>query len=528
MVLSSLLPEKKSPIAGIPVIPGGTLWGGHLHLLQEPDFRQALHNWTVAHADDHGRCTFYMGPTTPSLSVTHCDDVQHLLKASAHRNAFPLMRTHFEQLFGKNTVGLANGKEWKQQRSRITKALHSTAVVQHHERAFTETTQRFVKQLLFANDTTTSLECPDLVPLMKALTMDCFGQAAFHVDFKTCQQLMQKQNDNDNNNTGSVAIGPAFEALTTDLMRRMSKDVLVPTSHVYSLPTAANQTYAHEKEKVLNFLLDIIRKRQELMKQQDKDVPADLLSGFLEHFSTEVDGNDANHNEQELALIIAQSILGLLFAGYETSSVTMSYTLHQLSQHPEVLDKCLEEIKQVQKNDNDDNNNPHTSTTIDTPFVYLEAVVKETLRLYPPAISTTRTAERDFELPAIPGGTLDDKDKIHVPKGTYLYVPIWIIQRDPKHFDHPNEFRPERWVTRNNASEWQPRSDVNAKAWIPFSAGARACPGQRFAMQEMITILSTLLPLVTLKAPDDYVLEPHRDGFVQVPKGGVPMTLGKR
>lgn len=148
MVLSSLIPEKKSPIPGIPVIPGGTLWGGHLHLLQETNFQKALRGWTVEHADDSGRCTFYMGPTTPSLSVTHYEDVQLLLKASAHRIVFPLMETHFKQLFGTQNVGLLNGKQWKQQRVVIAKALHSKGVIQHHEKAIQEMTHRMVDMIV--------------------------------------------------------------------------------------------------------------------------------------------------------------------------------------------------------------------------------------------------------------------------------------------------------------------------------------------------------------------------------------------
>lgn len=493
MVWSLLIPEKKSPIEGIPVIPGGTLWGGHLHLLREADFQKASYKWTVQHADDNGRCTFWMGPSTPSLSVTHPDDVQVLLKGTAHRSTFGLMNQHFAQLFGTQNVGLLNGREWKQQRAKITKALHSSQVVASHQQAFRDTTKQLVEQIIVNKQNTRdkSWHCEDILNLMKSLTLDCFGQAAFHTNFGSCQQHFQK----DAAASEAAQIGPAFDRLTMEMMRRVTKDILNPSSHIYNLPTTANQEYAKDKELVLGFLKRLIQERQ----QTNENPPQDLLTGFLEHFQSD----DASKDDDSV-LMIAQSIMGLLFAGYETSSVTLTFALYLLSQNPSTVEKCLKEI---------DSGNA----------VYLEAVVKETLRLYPPAISTNRSSDRELELPARNGS-----DAIIVPRGTYLYVSIWTVQRDPKNYDDPLDFQPERWVEPAEApGQWQVKTiSENARnAWIPFSAGARACPGQHFAMQEVTTILSVLLPRLEFLPPEGYVLQPHRDGFIQVPKGGMPMNI---
>lgn len=492
-----LFPEKKSPIEGVPVIPGGTLWGGHLHLLREPDFRVALHKWTVEHADENGRCTFWMGPATPSLSVTHPEDVQILLKGTAYRSTFAIMNQHFIQLFGSHNVGLLNGKEWKQQRAKIAKALHSSQVVASHEQAFRETTERLVKQLLLeiTKEDESFFPCDDILLLMKSLTLDCFGQAAFHTDFGSCQSFLA----GGENATEASQIGPAFDRLTKDMMRRVTTNVLHPSSHIYSLPTTTNNEYAKDKEMVLGFLRKLIQERQADNHNASKP-PPDLLTGFLEHFETD-------DMDQDSILIIAQSIMGLLFAGYETTSVTLTYALYLLSQNPKVMGRCLEEIL--------------ADTTQDA---YLEAVVKETLRLYPPAISSNRTSDRELELPSRNGS-----GKILVPQGTYLYVSIWTIQRDPDNYDNPLEFLPERWVEpAEGTTSWKVKSTVPDNAWIPFSAGARACPGQHFAMQETTTILSVLLPALHFAPPEDYVLCPHRDGFIQVPKGGIPMKISPR
>ena len=548
MALSYLFPEKKSPIDGIPVLPGGTFYGGHLHLLREPDFEIALRKWAVEYADENGRCTFWMGPNTPSLSVTHWEDVQTLLKASAHRGFPPLLNGHFQHLFGAQNVGILNGKEWKQQRTRITKAMHASAVIEHHEEAFRKTALQLVEKITQQIDNSKedkAWRCDDILELMKALTMDCFGQAAFHSNFGTCKPFFGGKGSKDSENNDASEIGPAFDALTSELMRRISRDVMIPSSHIYSLPTAANHKYAHEKHKVISFLERLITDRYQQMQRRGKEgeatnaIPTDLLTGFLEHFQNNSDGKEDETNQQlnedELVQAISQSIMALLFAGYETSSVSLTYCLYLVSQHPTVLDKCLKEIQQVCESTD--------STSTSSSFVYLEAVIKEALRMYPPAISTNRSAERDLELPVNPnnGNSTNQNgsdEKIVIPKGTYLYFPIWVIQRDPSHFSDPLEFSPERWVTQDSVNKrWWIRDDDNPndstnthrnKAWIPFSAGARACPGQRFAMQEMATILSVLLPSLSFTPPNDYVLTPHRDGFVQVPKGGIPMTISKR
>jgi len=513
MALSYLFPEKKSPIEGIPVIPGGTFYSGHLHLLRESNFEKALYKWAVEHADDDGRCTFWMGPNTPCLCVTHCEDVEMLLKASAYRSFPALLNGHFQHLFGNQNVGLLNGRNWKKQRARITKAMHTSAVIKHHESAFHQTALHLVEKIYQQIDKSENKvwQCENILDLMKALTMDCFGQAAFHSNFGTCQKIfnmsaeMIAAGSTQNSDSDASDIGPAFDALTSDIMRRVTRDVMLPSSHMYTLPTATNQTYKREREKVISFLKRLINERYQLMQQQaagkemKSTIPTDLLSGFLEHFqaSSSESGTkdtDAPLKEEDFSETISQSIMALLFAGYETSSVTLTYCLYLLSQHPTVLDKCLKEIRSHSKDDT-------TATATEMPsFVYLEAVLKETLRLYPPAISTNRSTERDLELPLHPKSRSKDSGscstkKIVIPKGTYLYFPIWTIQRDPLHFHDPLDFLPERWVSYDCVNQrWRMRNDDDDnddndnddddktektenngnkqhenKAWIPFS-----------------------------------------------------------
>jgi cytochrome P450 len=478
--------SKESPIEGVPVIPGGTWYGGHLHLMKEPDFQVSLRNFSVDHADEKGRCTFFMGPTTPSLSVTHHTDVQALLKASSHREIFPIMKGHLEHFFGKYNIGSITGKEWKTKRAVVVKALHGSGFMEHNKNAIRTATHILADRL----EKESSVE--DILEVLKMLTLDIFGQAALHEDFGCCKKLEPSE------------IATTLQFLSTEVMRRMTTDIANPASYFYSLPTTANKRHAEADEYLKSYISGIVEKRRDLLKSSSmtaEEAPQDLLTIMV------LDSQGGGELSEDM---LTDTIKSLLFAGYETTSVMMTFVLYMLSQNPEIESKCFEEIQ----------SRPDE-------FVYLDAVIKETMRLYPPVISTTRSLERDMEL-----------DDIHIPKGTYLYMPILIIQRLERNFPDPLTFIPERWAKQGENGQWQHRrygqvdgSDIpcgNSDALVAFSAGARNCAGQRFATQEMTIALSILLERFKFEASEDHVLELHRPGFVQTPKHPMQMKIVKR
>eukprot|EP00977_Amphora_coffeiformis_P009791 scaffold2252_cov150-Amphora_coffeaeformis.AAC.6 len=476
---------SKGPfIEGVPMIPmTGSKLFGHLAMMREPDFQVSLYNFSVKYADENGRCTFYMGPTVPALSVTMADDVQTLLKASSHREVFPLMQPHVERFMGKHNIGVLTGKEWKNKRAVIVKALHGKSFHEHNVMAVKLVTEKLRERLATEEST------EDISKVMCYLTVDIFGQSALHTNFGCCESLRPSR------------IMESFDFLASEMMRRIGRDILNPASHMYSLPTEANKRHAEERAYIRDYIANLVQERRKLMKHEPNKVPIDLLTSLLEN--TEHDA-DTTLSED----VLSDILISLLFAGFETTSVTLTYVFYLLSQHADVERKCLDEIAADPEQ-----------------FYYLGAVIKETMRLYPPAISTTRSLEREMVI----------GDGILVPKGTYLYFPIWVIQRDARNFPDPLEFRPERWVEQKHDGKWCERifsgsgdDAANPGAFVAFSAGARSCAGQRFAMEQMTLVLSILLPSFHFEPPSTYVLEPHRDGFVQCPKGGIPMKITKR
>lgn len=112
-------------------------------------------------------------------------------------------------------------------------------------------------------------------------------------------------------------------------------------------------------------------------------------------------------------------------------------------------------------------------------LVYLHAIVKETMRLYPAGpLSVPHEAMEDCQV----GG-------YHVPKGTHLLMNIWKLHRDPRVWSDPHEFRPERFLTTHaDVDVWGKHFE-----YIPFGSGRRACPGIAFAVQVMHLTLARLL-----------------------------------
>ncbi|KAJ9567398.1 hypothetical protein OSB04_003364 [Centaurea solstitialis] len=188
--------------------------------------------------------------------------------------------------------------------------------------------------------------------------------------------------------------------------------------------------------------------------------------------------------DHDADVVIKSTCLDILASSVDTITVMLTWALSLLLNNPHALRKAQEEIdKQVgndrQVDDSDINK-----------LVYLQAIVKETLRLYPAApLSAPRQFSEDCTLAGY-----------HVPKGTWLMVNLWKIQHDPEIWSDPFEFRPERFL-----DEAHMHVDVKGRNFelIPFSAGRRYCPGIGLTLQILHIVLATLLQNFDISTPND-------------------------
>ncbi|KAI7734490.1 hypothetical protein M8C21_030298, partial [Ambrosia artemisiifolia] len=183
--------------------------------------------------------------------------------------------------------------------------------------------------------------------------------------------------------------------------------------------------------------------------------------------------------------IIKATCESLIAGGADTTTVMLTWTLSLLLNNRYALEKVQEELDtQVGKD------RPRLNESDINKLVYLQAVVKETLRLYPAAfLNAPRAFTKDCNIAGY-----------HVPKGTWLLINIWKLHRDPKIWSDPNEFRPERFLSPNHMG-----LDVKGSNFelIPFGAGRRSCPGIGLADQMLLTVLATLLQNFDISSPDD-------------------------
>lgn len=163
--------------------------------------------------------------------------------------------------------------------------------------------------------------------------------------------------------------------------------------------------------------------------------------------------------------------------GSDTSAIAVEWALAELIDHPEVLQKVVQEIDLVIGK----NRLVEESDIPNLP--YLQAVVKETLRLHPPGGAfIMRESSEDCTI----GG-------YSIPANTRLLVHVWAISRDPNNWESPLEFLPERFITEEGILKGQ--YDVRGQHYhfLPFGSGRRGCPGISLAMQVVQTSLAAMI-----------------------------------
>ncbi|CAH0732024.1 unnamed protein product, partial [Brenthis ino] len=198
-------------------------------------------------------------------------------------------------------------------------------------------------------------------------------------------------------------------------------------------------------------------------------------------------GGDKGYSDTEL---LEESLM-MLMASTDTSTIAICFTLILLSQYRDVQEKIYKEIHSVV------GDSGRITLNDINKLEYLDAVIKESLRLYPPVPVIIRYSDKDFELPS----------GLQVCKGDHLVIHIWGIHRNPQYWGKDaEEFQPERFL---NVTPQQ------LYAFIPFSYGTRNCAGVRHAMIFLKTTLANIIHKYHIEPPTSYECEnPLRVKFV--------------
>ncbi|KAM6940438.1 cytochrome P450 3A40 [Xenentodon cancila] len=185
---------------------------------------------------------------------------------------------------------------------------------------------------------------------------------------------------------------------------------------------------------------------------------------FLQLMIDSQKNNDQSGEQHNKGLndheILSQSMM-FIFAGYETTSSSMTFLAYNLATNPEVMSKLQEEVDATFPN-----KAPMQYQAL-MDMEYLDCVINESLRLYPIAQRLERVAK-----------TTVDINGMVIPKGMVVMVPTWPLHRDPEIWHEPQKFQPERFSKENKQS-------IDPYTYMPFGAGPRNCIGMRFALVMM-------------------------------------------
>ncbi len=196
------------------------------------------------------------------------------------------------------------------------------------------------------------------------------------------------------------------------------------------------------------------------------------------------DEHDAPMPDHELC----DAMRTLLLGGHETTASTLTWILERVTRHPDVLARL-----QAAALDGDDD--------------YIDAVIKETMRLRPVFPITARLATEPFEL-----------SDLTIPAGTLVIPHITLVHRRPDLYPDPLAFRPERFLDTR----------AGTYTWIPFGGGPRRCIGAAFSLLETRIVLRTILRHAHLMPTDKRSERVARHTITIVPSGGGTVTLKRR
>ena len=354
----------------------------------------------------------------------------------------------------------SEGSGWLRQRRLSQPAFHRERMT-----AYGRTMAAYTEEMLA---TWQDADLRDIHQEMMQLTMRIVAKVLFSVEVKEDTERV----------AGALNI----------LMRHTSggRMILPPVLRHVPVPAMMRVKRAvHELDEIVN---RIIRQR----RASGEDT-GDLLSMLMA--ARDEDGSGMTDRQ------LRDEILTFLLAGHETTAVSLSWTWYLLSQHPDVEQKLHQELRQVL-----DGRTPQLEDLPRLP--YADKVVRESMRLYPPAWSLARTVAKEIELAGY-----------RLPVGANVVMSPWILHRDPRFFEQPEQFNPERWTAET--AQRLPRF-----AYFPFGGGPRLCIGASFAIMEAHLLLATIAQRFQLRLLPGHPVD-ALPSITLRPRHGMRMSLSK-
>ncbi len=353
---------------------------------------------------------------------------------------------------------LADSDSWLHQRKLMLPAFHKERL-DAYAAAMAEESERAIARWQ-------SGERRDIHSDMMRLTLQIVTRTLFGLDFSDAVEVAER--------------------LIDAVMDEFNSRIASPIRFRYPLPSLRTLRLYRAMKELDEIAYTAIRERR-------RNPQGDLMSMLVG--ASDEDGTPMTDRE------VRDACLAIFFAGHETTACLLSWTWYVLASREDIERRLLAELSEAAAH-----SSPPAGLIERLP--YMQNVLNEALRLYPPAYAFGRAALRDTRV--------GDHE---VKAGQTVVMSPWAMHRDARFWDEPERFDPDRW--RGNLAARLPRF-----TFFPFSTGPRRCVGSSFAMLEATIAIATILPRFKLSSPPAVVVP--APSITLRPGGGMPMTVTLR
>ncbi len=380
-------------------------------------------------ADDFGDIVAFRAGPVWMYQFTHPDQIQEVLVKQARKFHKP---TRLKKVLGQwdgEGLLLSEGEFWMRQRRLIQQAFHPRRLA-----GYAQSMVEFTRQML---DRWQSHGEVNVVDEMPRLTLDIVGRTLFGAELA--------------DDAASIA-----EAVNV-----LQEVALVESSRIVPLPSWL-PIRIHRRERWATAVLHNLINRLVRERRATGEDRGDLLSMLLLAADTEGDGRGMTDQQ------VRDEATTLLLAGHETTAVSLMWTLYYLAIHPEIQQQLAAGLQESLHG--------REPTIDDLPkLAEVEMAFKEAMRLRGPVYFFSREAAEAVEIAGV-----------RIPKGSQVHLAPYVTHHDPRWFEEPEEFRPERFAPDRER-------ELPQFAYFPFGGGPRVCIGKGMAMMEGTLILAAIL-----------------------------------
>lgn len=458
---------------------------------------------------------------------------------------------HFKNFCGEG-VFTADGVDWRGKRAAVLHALLRSSgsnsisfqerIEQEAHRTATSLIQDLDQRIIGAAKEGGSSYEANIVPVLQRATIGLIYRYITHADLSSLEEHGYESDVGPESYTAdeSQSKGTGLVTAYLNSITRIRMIILAQSRSIwFLLPRWCYTTFAalyREEELTMGPIRQVAAKA---CRNAKANSPLRLLQKNPIYADG---GGDAPFSKN-----LIDEAVTLLFAGQDTSAATLSWTLHLLTLYPHVHAKLAEEVCGVLEGIASDT---VLTKKLISKMPYLDAVIKESMRLYPVAPFVVRKLGSGVEI-AMPPGLVEQQDvppSVSLPDGSLACIWIYSLHRHPQFWDRPDDFEPERWLAALSGDEKTRDLGITTPgAYIPYAAGARNCVGQPLANVMLRSLLARLIhryefrdervAKFLLGAPDaqratiGQVVQFRKDmqaGFTVLPQDGLLLSLQHR